>query len=612
MAWMYTWPDTRFRSLSTITDGRHTMEKVTIPDFVVEKIISTVGSRPPESGGALLGLRHTKIITGFLFDINARTGNAVFHNSSELIEAINDAETTTPQQFMGILHSHPRGMSVPSGQDQFEIEVALKANPSMPVYYSPILTFGGDAPLQSHELAVGDAKISVYGSHRMIDCVELRPTHPVVAPFAASIRAISDRFTPPKVIAIDGTHAFLTHIEAYEQRYRLTIPLDYPTSPPIIVNEAGHQVPVLWRTDVPAHDRLAFALSQFHKAMRTPTPGSKPTATPTHDPSTPAPTTPTELTSSDVTWKDLHARAGGMLSRRIHDRSVVVIGAGSVGSDLAEALVRSGVGTLTLIDPDTVESHNLGRSRYDESDIGKPKAEALAARLRRISGSLSVRPMPVATDTLQRRDLFEIIREADVVVAATDDSTAQGLVNQLSRFAGTPAVFAGLYARAAGGEIIVSREGLPCWECATGGARTMMEPEVARQTDYGTGRLVAEPGLVTDIQFVTSATAKLVLGLLDHSTDARDNDCAVDDSASAFVEQALAGGTNYIVFGMRPGYWIFPAAMGDAAGQYALQSIWMKTEASPACAVCGEDRENPLNFGTPDADDIRNRLGNLR
>lgn len=579
------------------------MERVTIPDFVVDQIMGTVGSRPPESGGALLGLRHAKIITGFLFDPHAVTGSAVYRNSSELIAAIGDAETTTPQQFMGILHSHPRGVSSPSGQDRSEIAVALRANPGMSVYFSPIVTFDGTGPLQGHELAVGNAQISVYGSHRMTDGVELRPTHPVVAPFAASIRAITNHYTPLTLHAIDGTHAFITEIEAHGQRFRLTLPLEYPTAPPIIVDDAGRQVPVLWRTDVSAHERLAFALGKFKQAMKEPPPERPPVSTPT-----PNPAAPVQPGSSNGSWMNLHARTGGMLSGRVHDRSVVVIGAGSVGSDLAEALVRSGVGTITLLDPDFVEAHNLGRSRFDESDIGITKVEALAGRLRRISGSVAVRPMVAATDSINRRELYEIIASAEVVVAATDDSTAQSLINQLSRFASTPAVFVGLYARAAGGEMIVSSDGLPCWECATAGVRTMVVPEVARQTDYGTGRLVAEPGLISDIQFVTSAAAKLTLGLLDHSSGTPADD-ATDDSAAAFAEQALAAGTNYVVFGMRPGYWIFPAAMANAAGQYAHQSIWMRTEANPACAVCGTDRANPLDVVNPNSDAIRKRLG---
>ena len=277
------------------------MERVVVPDFVVEQIMETVGSRRPESGGALLGLRDSKIITGFIFDPHALTGNAVFHNSGELIAAIHEAESATPQQFMGILHSHPRGVSVPSGQDRSEIAVALRENPSMPIFFSPILTFDATAPLEPHELAVKNARISVYGSHRASNGVELRPTHPVVAPFAASIRAVTDRFTKLTLTASEDTHVFVTHIDAHGQRFRLTLPLEYPTAPPIIVDEAGHQVPVLWRTDLPASQRLAYALSQFTQATQKPPPVVAP-------PYMPNPAASPKPDTSTTAWDNLHAR----------------------------------------------------------------------------------------------------------------------------------------------------------------------------------------------------------------------------------------------------------------------------------------------------------------
>src|SRR5947208_3222979 len=60
---------------------------------------------------------------------------------------------------------------------------------------------------------------------------------------------------------------------------------------------------------------------------------------------------------------------------------IVLIGAGGIGSPVAAALTRKGVGRLSIIDDDTVELKNLTRQWYGRADIGKYKAHCLARNL---------------------------------------------------------------------------------------------------------------------------------------------------------------------------------------------------------------------------------------
>ena len=101
--------------------------------------------------------------------------------------------------------------------------------------------------------------------------------------------------------------------------------------------------------------------------------------------------------------------------RRCH---VAVFGLGGVGSYAAEALCRAGIGTLTLIDSDTVSLSNINRQLYAlHSTVGQPKAEVAAARCRDIDSDVAVRPLVGTYCAKNREDFWE---DYDYVVDAID------------------------------------------------------------------------------------------------------------------------------------------------------------------------------------------------
>ncbi len=103
-------------------------------------------------------------------------------------------------------------------------------------------------------------------------------------------------------------------------------------------------------------------------------------------------------------------RAGAILGdaamKRLSESRVAVLGLGGVGSWCAEALCRSGVGTLYLLDQDTVSLSNVNRQLFAlTSTLDMPKAEAAAERLRDIAPGSEIVPMvyryaPETRDTL--------------------------------------------------------------------------------------------------------------------------------------------------------------------------------------------------------------------
>jgi hypothetical protein len=292
------------------------------------------------------------------------------------------------------------------------------------------------------------------------------------------------------------------------------------------------------------------------------------------------------------------ARSTGLLSPDLAGRSALIVGAGSVGSYLGEVLARSGVGSFTLIDPDEVEPANLGRSAYRLSDIGLPKVRALADLILSVNPEARVDGYEARLDDLDADDLGSAVADADVVLAATDDNEAQERLGHFAYWTGRPAVFPGLYRGAAGGEVIVAVDGTPCWACSTGGARSALAEggdSPHPETDYGTGRLIAEPGLLVDIHHVASAAAKIALGLL-HDAD--------DPAAAArFAAGMLASRQTYAAFANEPGFWIFKDVLRETPAQYAFQSLWLTTTSRPDCPVCGDPagRTDPSAYKAPAA-----------
>lgn len=280
---------------------------------------------------------------------------------------------------------------------------------------------------------------------------------------------------------------------------------------------------------------------------------------------------------------DLFSRSAGLVSREIAESRVLIIGCGSVGSYVANIFARTGVGQFVLVDPDAVESHNVSRSLFSAGDVGSSKVEALSRSISSINSDAHVVTLEESFQDLSFDVQEGLCKGADLVVAATDDNAAQLRVAHCSYWASTPVVSIGIYRNAAGGEVILGVPGHACWSCATVDLR---DDSVQRTNDYGTGRLMAIPGLLSDIHFVSACAAKLALGILE------------PDAATAvrtLVDRALGMETTYLLLGMSPDYWIFRELLDSSPGQLAFQSIWVKVDSRPECPICGNAPINPYS-----------------
>jgi molybdopterin/thiamine biosynthesis adenylyltransferase len=147
--------------------------------------------------------------------------------------------------------------------------------------------------------------------------------------------------------------------------------------------------------------------------------------------------------------------------RKISAARVVVVGVGALGSVQADLLARAGVGEIHIVDRDVVDLTNLQRQTlYDESDVGRPKAEAAAGRLRKINSSIKV--VAHATD-FGPASGEKLVVGASAIVDGTDNLGTRFVINDLAvkhKVHWTYAAAVATY-----GMVLPCRPEGPCFEC---------------------------------------------------------------------------------------------------------------------------------------------------
>lgn len=187
--------------------------------------------------------------------------------------------------------------------------------------------------------------------------------------------------------------------------------------------------------------------------------------------------------------------------------TVSVIGCGSVGSAVADMLVRAGVGRIILVDPEALAVENVGRHVLTAAHVGRPKALALAGHLLEINPNVNVEAR------------VERFMEAEgLLVACVDSYRCQSMINAVSLARRLPAVYAGIYGAAHAGEIFCSVPGrTACLECFAQ-FRQQAEPRMAAakytDPDFDETRVPGQEGLWSSILIVSGYVAHAVLGVL--------------------------------------------------------------------------------------------------
>ncbi len=187
----------------------------------------------------------------------------------------------------------------------------------------------------------------------------------------------------------------------------------------------------------------------------------------------------------------------------LRNARVLLIGAGGLGSPAALYLAAAGVGTIGLVDFDTVDLSNLQRQvLHGTKDLGRSKLDSARDRILDINPNVHVETFPVRLDS---GNALRILRNFDIVLDGTDNFATRYLVNDACVLLGIPNVYGSIFRFDGQASVFAAADG-PCYRCLYPQAPPAgLVPSCAEG-----GVLGVLPGLVGTIQ--ATEAIKLITG----------------------------------------------------------------------------------------------------
>jgi adenylyltransferase/sulfurtransferase len=189
--------------------------------------------------------------------------------------------------------------------------------------------------------------------------------------------------------------------------------------------------------------------------------------------------------------------------RRLRRSSVLIVGAGGLGSPAALYLAAAGVGRLGLVDFDAVDESNLQRQiLYGSADVGRPKLESARRRLAEVNPWVEIATHPLR---LSASNALDVLAGYDLVLDGSDNFATRYLVNDACVLSGKPDVYGSIF-RFEGQASVFAAPGGPCYRCLF---PAPPPPGVVPDCAEG-GVLGVLPGIVGTLQ--ATEAIKLILG----------------------------------------------------------------------------------------------------
>jgi sulfur-carrier protein adenylyltransferase/sulfurtransferase len=196
---------------------------------------------------------------------------------------------------------------------------------------------------------------------------------------------------------------------------------------------------------------------------------------------------------------------GVAAQQRLADSRVLLIGAGGLGSPAAMYLAAAGVGTLRMVDADTVDVSNLQRQLlHGQSDLGRKKLDSAADRLREINPHVR---LELQDSFFTAENAMELAADCDAILDGTDNFPTRYLSNDVAVWRRIPNVYGSILRFDGQVSVFAPHLGGPCYRCM---APQPPAPGLVPSCAEG-GVLGALPGIIGSMQALE--VIKLLTGL---------------------------------------------------------------------------------------------------
>ncbi|MDA1096961.1 MAG: molybdopterin-synthase adenylyltransferase MoeB, partial [Chloroflexi bacterium] len=195
-------------------------------------------------------------------------------------------------------------------------------------------------------------------------------------------------------------------------------------------------------------------------------------------------------------------QVGSVGQRKLMNASALVVGAGGLGSPLAMYLAAAGIGTLGIVDFDTVDITNLQRQLlHRNADVGRLKVDSAADTIRNINPDVNVVKMPIH---LNSSNVMDIIKDYDILIDGTDNFPTRYMINDAAVLAGKPVVHGSIFMF--DGQATTFLPGKGCYRCLY----PAPPPPGMVPSCSEAGVLGVLPGIIGSVMAIE--TIKLILG----------------------------------------------------------------------------------------------------
>jgi adenylyltransferase/sulfurtransferase len=214
----------------------------------------------------------------------------------------------------------------------------------------------------------------------------------------------------------------------------------------------------------------------------------------------------TELTNEEIARYSRHLllpEIGGEGQKKLKAAKVLIVGTGGLGAPLALYLCAAGVGTIGLVDFDTVDESNLQRQIiHSARDVGRPKTASAKDRIKGINPLVNVVTHNTA---LTSQNAMELFADYDIIADGTDNFQTRYLVNDACVFLGKLNVYGSVFQFDGQASVFGSKDG-PCYRCLY---PSPPPPGLVPSCAEG-GVMGVLPGIIGTIQ--AAETIKLIVG----------------------------------------------------------------------------------------------------